>query len=227
MEEARDITSLKLGNVSSKKEGILEAQRDKKKVHFASLMDICHLTKAELEPKEQKYQGRVVLRGDIVKDDSEAYAVFTEQGSSASHFMDVIARLPGLWWTSSWRRISIHWGKDGRCSRLLRISKSECPDVWIRFSATWMTQVMGKHWWSSGSSRTKFVCTPTRRIVVGKTVRRNSVGTWMGVSTELRMCSSKTRIILVRKCGWCQNWLEWSRTWLPCGRNWWRMLTLT
>ena len=58
-------------------------------------MDICHLTKAELEPKEQKYQGRVVLRGDIVKDDSEAYAVCTEQGSSASHFMDVIARLPG------------------------------------------------------------------------------------------------------------------------------------
>ena len=34
--------------------------------------------------KHQKYQGRVVLRGDIVKDDSGSYAVFTEQGSSAS-----------------------------------------------------------------------------------------------------------------------------------------------
>ena len=38
-------------------------------------------------------------RGDIVKDDSGAYAVFTEQGSSASQMkaakvMDVIARLP-------------------------------------------------------------------------------------------------------------------------------------
>ena len=30
--------------------GILEAQRDKKKVHFAALMDICHLKNAELEP---------------------------------------------------------------------------------------------------------------------------------------------------------------------------------
>ena len=39
------------------------------------------------------------LRGEIVQDDSGAYAVFTEQGSSASQMtaakiMDVIARLP-------------------------------------------------------------------------------------------------------------------------------------
>ena len=39
---------------------------------------------SELEPKFQKYNGRVVLRGDVVKDDSGSYAVFTEQGSSAS-----------------------------------------------------------------------------------------------------------------------------------------------
>ena len=37
---------------------------------FASLMDICHLKNAELEAKHQKYKGRVVLRGDIVKGDS-------------------------------------------------------------------------------------------------------------------------------------------------------------
>ena len=41
-----------------------------------------------------------MIRGDSVKDDSGAYAVFTEQGSSASQMtaakiMDVIARLPG------------------------------------------------------------------------------------------------------------------------------------
>ena len=54
------------------------------KVHYALLMDICHLKNAELETKHQKYKGRVVLRGDIVKDVSGSYAVFTEQGSSAS-----------------------------------------------------------------------------------------------------------------------------------------------
>ena len=71
-----------------------------KQVHFATLLDICHLKNAELEPKHQKYKGRVVIRGYIVKDDSGAYAVFTEQGSSALHMtaakvMDVILRLPG------------------------------------------------------------------------------------------------------------------------------------
>ena len=69
-----------LEKVKSKKEVVLEAQRD----HFATLMDIGHLKNVELEPKLQKYKGRVVLRGDIVKDDSGAYAAFTEQGSSAS-----------------------------------------------------------------------------------------------------------------------------------------------
>ena len=63
-------------------------------------MDICHLKNAELEAKHQKYKGRVVLRGDIVKDNSGSYAVFTEQRSSASQMtatkiMDIISRLPG------------------------------------------------------------------------------------------------------------------------------------
>ena len=64
-------------------------------------MDICHLKNAELEAKHQKYQGRVVFRGDIVKNDSGSYAVFTEQRPSASQMtaakiMDIIiSRLPG------------------------------------------------------------------------------------------------------------------------------------
>ena len=89
-----------LTKVKSKKEVIDEARMKGAKVHFASLMDICHLKNAELEAKHQKYKGRVVLRGDIVKDDSGSYAVFTEQGSSASQMtaaivMDIISRLPG------------------------------------------------------------------------------------------------------------------------------------
>ena len=35
----------------AKKEAILEAQRGKKKFHFATLMDTCHLKNSELEPK--------------------------------------------------------------------------------------------------------------------------------------------------------------------------------
>ena len=53
--------------VRSKKKVIDEARTKGAKVHFASLLDICHLKNAELETKHQKYKGRVVLRGDIVK----------------------------------------------------------------------------------------------------------------------------------------------------------------
>ena len=53
-----------------------EARTKGATVHFASLMDLCHLKNAELETKHQEYKGRDVFRGDIVKDDSGFYAVF-------------------------------------------------------------------------------------------------------------------------------------------------------
>ena len=80
-EKLENIQAWDLTKVRSKKEAIDEARTMGAKVHFASLMHICHLKNAELETKHQKYKGRVVLRGDIVKDDSGSYAVFTEQGS--------------------------------------------------------------------------------------------------------------------------------------------------
>ena len=78
-----------------------EARTSGATVHFASLMDICHLKNVELEAKHQTYnKGRVVLRGDIVKDNPGSCAVFIEQGSSASQMtaaknMDNMSRLPG------------------------------------------------------------------------------------------------------------------------------------
>ena len=99
-EKLEKISPWNLTKVRSKKEVIDEARTTGTKVHFASLMVICHLKNAELDAKHQKHKGRFVLRGDIVKDDSGSYAVFTEQGSSASQMtaakiMDIISRLPG------------------------------------------------------------------------------------------------------------------------------------
>ena len=99
-EKLENISAWNLTKVRSKKEVIDEARTKGAKVDFASLMDICQLENSELELQYQKYKGRVVLRGDIVKDDSGSYAVFTEQGSSASQMtaakvMDIISRLPG------------------------------------------------------------------------------------------------------------------------------------
>ena len=134
------IPAWQLYKLRSKKEDILEAQRDKKKVHFASLMDICHLKNAELEPQFQQFQqykGRAVLRGDIVNDDSGSYAVFTEQGSSASQMsaaqrMDVIARLPDCDGQAADAVSAYTQVKLEDAPKLLRIPKSECPDVWLR-----------------------------------------------------------------------------------------------
>ena len=99
-EKLEKFSAWNLTKVRSKKQVIDEARTSRATVHFASLMDICHLKNAELEAKHQKYKFRVVLRGDIVKDDSGSYAVFTEQGSSATQMraakiMEIISRLPG------------------------------------------------------------------------------------------------------------------------------------
>ena len=106
-----------------------EARTSGATVHFASLMDICHLKNAELEAKHQKYKGRVVLRGDTVKDDSGSYAEFTEQGSSASQMtaakiMDIISRLPGCDGQAA-DAVSayIFPSKNGRCSQIIENSK--------------------------------------------------------------------------------------------------------
>ena len=114
-----------------------EARTKGAKVHFASLMDNCHLKNAELEAKHQKYKGRVVLRGENVKEDSGSYAVFTERGSSASQMtaakiMDIISRLPGCDGQPAEAVSAETQVKMEEAPKLLKIQKSECPDIWIR-----------------------------------------------------------------------------------------------
>ena len=81
-ENLEKIFAWNLAKVRSKLEVIDESKDEGRKVHCATLMDICHLKNAELEAKHQKYKGRVVLCGDIVEDNSRFYEVFTEHQSS-------------------------------------------------------------------------------------------------------------------------------------------------
>ena len=79
MREAREDPCVADGKSEEQKKMLfLKRKKRKRKVHFATSMDICHLKNAEVEPKHQKYTGRVVFRGDMVKDDSGAYAVFSQ-----------------------------------------------------------------------------------------------------------------------------------------------------
>ena len=78
-----------------------------------------------------------MLRGDIVKDNSGSYAVFTEQGSSASQMtaakiMDIISRLPGCDGQAADAVSAYTQVKMEDAHKLLKIPKSECPDIWIR-----------------------------------------------------------------------------------------------
>ena len=136
-EKLYKISTWNLSKVRSKKEVIDEARTSDVKVHFASLMDMSHLKNTELEAEHQKYKERVILRDDIMKDDSESYAVFTEQESSASQMtavkiMDIISRLLGCAGQAADAVSAYIQVKIEETHKLLKIPKSECPDIWIR-----------------------------------------------------------------------------------------------
>ena len=132
-----------------------EARTKGAKVHFASLIDICHLKNAELE-----------------KDDSGSYAVFTEQGSSASQMtaaivMDIISRLPGCAGQAADAVSAYTQLKMEDAPKLLKIPKSECPDIWIR---------LRRHKWPKSWSSVEDPVVPlernlySSRTVMGKAI---------------------------------------------------------
>ena len=138
------------------------------KVHFASLMDLCHLKNSELEPQFQKYKGRIALRGDIVKDDSGSYAAFTEHGSSASQMtaakvMDIISRLPGCARQAADAVSAYTQLKMEDAPTSLKIPKSECPDIWIR---------LPKHRWPKSWSSMEDPVLPLERNLYGLPLAR-------------------------------------------------------
>ena len=72
-----------------------------------------------------------------MKDDSGTYAVFIEQGSSASQMtadkvMDVTARLPDCDGQACDAISAYTQVKMEDAQKLLKIPESECPDVWMR-----------------------------------------------------------------------------------------------
>ena len=100
-----------------------------KTVHFANLMDLCHLKNAELA-------GPVVFRWDNVKDEQGHRATFTERGASASQmeatrFLDTTSKLPGMAGEASDGVSACTQVKMWSAPRLLRLPE-ECPEFWIR-----------------------------------------------------------------------------------------------
>ena len=163
MGKLEKIPAWQLTEVENKSEVIDEAKNKGHISHFASLMDLCHLKNSESEPRFQKYKGRVVLRGDIVMDDSGSYAVFTDQGSSASQMtaakvMDIISRLPGCAGQAADAASTFAQVKVEDATKLLKIPKSECPDIWIR---------LPRHKWPKSWSSMEDPVVPLERNLYG------------------------------------------------------------
>ena len=157
------------------KEVIDEARKEGKTVRFASLMDICHLKNSELDPKFQKYKGRVVLRGDIVKDDSGSHAVHrarficvTNDGGKSDGCHRKTTRMRR---TSSRRSISLHPSQHGRCT--IDVKKFHSQNVQI------LKHKWPKSWAGIGrprlSSWAKSVRSSSGRTIMGKTIRESSI----------------------------------------------------
>ena len=84
-----------------------------------------------------------------MKDDSGSYAVFTEQGSSASQttaakVVDVVAWLPGCSGQAADAVSACTQVKMEDAPELLKIPKLECPDNWI---------CLPRHKWPNSWSR--------------------------------------------------------------------------
>ena len=210
--------------VRSKREVSDEARTKGAKVHFASLMEMCHLKNAELEAKHHKYKGRVVLRGDIVKDDSGSYAVFTEQGSSASQMtpakiMDIISRLPGCNGQEADAVSAYTQVKMEDAPKLLTIPESECPDSWIR---------LPRHKWPKSWSSMEDPVVPLERnlyghLLAGLLCERQFEKIFLQhVWEKVSNCEcffAHRKKGYSNLCMWMtSNWLERNKTLIRCGK---------
>ena len=95
--------------------------------------------------------------------------------------------------------------------KLLKIPKSECPDIWIRRPRQKMAQIMVQYGRPSRSSWKEFVRSSFGRTVMGKAIWENPIVTWLGENSKLGMslCTSWKRIIFICVCGLHQiGWKE-------------------
>ena len=128
MGKLEKIPAWNLTKVRSKKELIEEARNKCKTVHFASLMDICHLKNAELETTHQKIQRSSCVprqhcerRFRLFCSIYRARIISFSNDSSKSHGYHLqIARLR---WTSSGRSICLYPSENGRCAKIIENSK--------------------------------------------------------------------------------------------------------
>ena len=161
----------------------------------------------------------------MLKDDSGSYAVFTEQGSSASQMtaakvMDITSRLPGCSGQAADAVSAYTQVKVEDASTLLKIPKSECPDIWIR---------LPKHKWPKSWSSMEDPVVPLARNLYGHPLagllwERQFEKVLLEHGREkvfkLRMfiCQPSKRTSPISVCGRYQTGSESKKTWNRLGK---------
>ena len=111
--------------------------------------------------------------------------MFTEQGSSAPQMtaakvMDIISRLPGCSRQAADAVSAKTQVKMENASTLFKISKSECPDIWIRPPTTQMAKIMVQNRRPNRSSRQESVRSSFGKTVMEKAIFENPTGARLG-----------------------------------------------
>ena len=218
-ETLEKISAWNLTKVRSKKRWSMKARTKGAKVHFASLMDICHLKKCWIGDKAPKNtKGRVVLRGDIVKDDSGVLRsvhwtriTSITNDSSKGHGY----HLQTAWVRRSGSRCSIctHPGKNGRCSTIFwKFQNRNVQDIWIR---------LPRHEWPKSWSSMEDPVVPLERNLYGHpltglfmwtAIWENPIEVRLGEGFQLGMLirTPWKMVLLICVCGWHQ--IRWKET---------------
>ena len=196
---------------------LLEARMERRKAEKCILRHLCHLKNSELEPQFQKYNGRLVLRGDIVKDDSGSCAVITEHQRHKW-------RLQKSWiqyqdyqdaQDKQQTQYPLTPGQNVRCTNVMKNSRVRMSRYLDTSTKTRMALIMVQYGRPSRSSWAKSVWSSFGRTVMGKAIWENPIEVRLGEGFPLGMFirTPWKRIILICVCGWHKiGWKE-TKSW--------------
>ena len=218
-----------LERVKSKKGGYSGSTKRQKE------SQLCH-TDGRMPPQKmrswnQNYRSTkaVVLREDIVKDGSGVHVDWTRLvcvPDDCRKVMDVIASLPGCDGPAADAASAFSHVKLEDAPRLLKIPKSECPDVWKR---------LPRHKWPKSWATVEDPVIHLQRNLYG---HKLAGFVWERQFEDVLLqlwwekvpnweCSFVHRNKDSHRYTWMTlRWLERNRIWLSCGRKRWKLWIL-
>ena len=208
MVKLEKIPTWQLTKVRNKNEVIAEARNEGRKVHFASLMDLCHLKNSEVQLQFQKLQRQScaprwhceiwfrIIRSIYW---TRIISITNDRRKSQGHNI----RIAGMRRTSSRRSIRLYPGQNGRCSDVVENSKVRMSRYWDTSTKTQMAKIMVQDGRSSCSSWSESVRSSFGRTTMWTAIREHFIEVRLGGGFQLGMLvhTPWKRVVLICVCG--------------------------